>query len=73
VPRRPCRHGSHPPDGSASAIVAAANAVAAAIIWKMRSGEGQDIHVDLRQAYTIQSAWQDILADCTLLNGVSRL
>ena len=57
--------------GSASAIVAAANAVAAAIIWKMRSGEGQDIHVDLRKAYTIQSAWQDILVDCTLLNGVS--
>ena len=59
--------------GSASAVVAAANAVAAAIIWKMRSGEGQDIHVDLRKAYTIQSAWQDILADCTLLNGVSMM
>jgi crotonobetainyl-CoA:carnitine CoA-transferase CaiB-like acyl-CoA transferase len=59
--------------GSASAIVAAANAVAAAIIWKMRSGEGQDIHVDLRKAYTIQSAWQDILIDCTLLNGVSMM
>ena len=57
--------------GSASAIVAAANAVAAAIIWKMRSGKGQDIHVDLRKAYTIHSAWQDVLADCTLLNGVS--
>ena len=59
--------------GSASAIVAAANAVAAAIMWKMRSGESQDIHVDLRKAYTIQSAWQDILADCTLLNGVSMM
>ena len=57
--------------GSASAAVVTANAIASSIIWKMRSGEGQDIHVDLRKAYVTQSAWQDILADCTLINGVS--
>jgi hypothetical protein len=28
----------------------AAKAVAAAGIWKFRSGEGQDIHVDVRKA-----------------------
>ena len=59
--------------GSASAIVAAANAVAAANIWKMRSGEGQDIHVDLRKAYVIQSAWQQGLEHCTMLNGTSMM
>jgi crotonobetainyl-CoA:carnitine CoA-transferase CaiB-like acyl-CoA transferase len=57
--------------GAASAIVAAANSIASAIIWKMRGGEGQDIHVDLRNAYVIQSCWQDVLADCTTINGVS--
>jgi crotonobetainyl-CoA:carnitine CoA-transferase CaiB-like acyl-CoA transferase len=57
--------------GSASAAVVTANAIASALIWKMRSGEDQDIHVDLRKAYVTQSAWQDILADCTLINGVS--
>ena len=56
--------------GAASAAVAAANSIASALIWKMRSGESQDIHVDLRKAYVIQSAWQDILANCTLVNGV---
>ncbi len=56
--------------GAASAVCAAANSIASAIIWKIRSGEGQDTHVDLRKAYAIQSPWQDILADCTLINGV---
>jgi crotonobetainyl-CoA:carnitine CoA-transferase CaiB-like acyl-CoA transferase len=36
--------------GSMAAVALAAKAVAAASIWKMRSGEGQDIHVDVRKA-----------------------
>jgi crotonobetainyl-CoA:carnitine CoA-transferase CaiB-like acyl-CoA transferase len=36
--------------GSMAAIALAAKAVAAAGIWKFRSGEGQDIHVDVRKA-----------------------
>jgi crotonobetainyl-CoA:carnitine CoA-transferase CaiB-like acyl-CoA transferase len=57
--------------GAASAAVMAANSVAAATIWKMRCGESQDIHVDLRRAYVTQSAWQEGLENCSLLNGVS--
>ena len=59
--------------GAASACVIATNAALNAIIWKARSGEGQDIHVDLRKAWAMQSAWQDVLADCTMVNGVSRM
>lgn len=59
--------------GCASAAVTAANAIASAIIWRNRSGEGQDIHVDLRKAYVTQSPWQDILAACTLVNGTSQM
>jgi hypothetical protein len=33
-----------------AAVTLAAKAVAAAGIWKFRSGEGQDIHVDVRKA-----------------------
>src|SRR6476620_3739293 len=36
--------------GSMAAVAMAAKAVAAAGIWKARSGEGQDIHVDVRKA-----------------------
>ena len=36
--------------GSMAAVTLAAKAVAAAGIWKIRSGEGQDIHVDVRKA-----------------------
>ena len=36
--------------GSMAAIALAAKAIAAASIWKFRSGEGQDIHVDVRKA-----------------------
>src|SRR6476619_8055857 len=36
--------------GSMAAVTLAAKAVAAAGIWKFRSGEGQDIHVDVRKA-----------------------
>lgn len=59
--------------GCASAAVTAANAVASALIWKHRTGEEQDIHVDLRKAYVTQSPWQDILAHCTLVNGTPQM
>jgi crotonobetainyl-CoA:carnitine CoA-transferase CaiB-like acyl-CoA transferase len=36
--------------GSMAAVALAAKGVAAAGIWKARSGEGQDIHVDVRKA-----------------------
>src|SRR5262245_45660497 len=36
--------------GSMAAVAMAAKAIAAAGIWKFRSGEGQDIHVDVRRA-----------------------
>ncbi len=59
--------------GCASASISAANAIASAIIWKQRSGESQDIHVDLRKAYVTQSPWQDVLANYTLVNGTSQM
>src|SRR3984893_19352044 len=37
--------------GTSAAIGLAAKTVAAAAIWKDRSGEGQDVHVDLRKAF----------------------
>jgi hypothetical protein len=36
--------------GSMAAVAMAAKAIAAAGIWKARSGEGQDIHVEVRKA-----------------------
>src|SRR5215510_14966559 len=36
--------------GSMAAIALAAKAAGAAAIWKFRSEEGQDIHVDVRKA-----------------------
>jgi crotonobetainyl-CoA:carnitine CoA-transferase CaiB-like acyl-CoA transferase len=59
--------------GCASAAITGANAIASALIWKMRTGEGQDIHIDLRKAYVTQSAWQDTLANCTLINGTPHM
>jgi crotonobetainyl-CoA:carnitine CoA-transferase CaiB-like acyl-CoA transferase len=59
--------------GSAGAAVIAANAVVGALIHQEKTGEGQDIHVDLRKAYVNQSKWQDVLVDCVTVNGVSRL
>ena len=44
--------------GASAACVLAANAVADAAIWKERTGEGQDIHIDLRKAWIEQSPWQ---------------
>src|SRR5271168_663700 len=37
--------------GTSAAIGLAAKSIAAAAIWRDRSGEGQDIHVDLRKAF----------------------
>ena len=59
--------------GCAAAAITGANAVASSLIWKMRSGEGQDIHIDLRKAYVHHSAWQDTLAKCTLINGTPHM
>ncbi|MBK7352596.1 MAG: CoA transferase [Nitrosomonas sp.] len=59
--------------GSAAAAVIAANSIATAILWKKRTGVGQDIHVDLRKAFAVQSPWQDILAQYTLVNGTSQM
>jgi len=36
--------------GAGSSIALAAKSVAAAKLWKMRKGEGQDIHIDLRKS-----------------------
>ena len=59
--------------GAAPAIILAANAVAEAAIWKERTGEGQDIHVDLRKAWIEQSPWQVDAIPYTLINGVSKM
>lgn len=59
--------------GAASAAISGANAIASALVWKQRGGKGQDIHIDLRKAWAIQSAWQDVLADCTLINGTPHM
>src|SRR6202051_151441 len=37
--------------GTSAAIGLAAKSIAAAAVWRDRSGEGQDIHVDLRKAF----------------------
>lgn len=57
--------------GAAAASIAAAGAIASAILWRQRGGTEQDIHVDLRKAFAYQSPWQDVLRDCTLMNGNS--
>ncbi len=59
--------------GAMSAAVIAANAVATSILWRDRTGEGQDIHVDLRKSYVTQSPWQANLAPYTTVNGVSQM
>jgi crotonobetainyl-CoA:carnitine CoA-transferase CaiB-like acyl-CoA transferase len=58
--------------GGATAAVLAANAVADAAIWKERTGEGQDVHVDLRKAWVEQSPWQVDAAPYTLINGTCK-
>jgi len=57
--------------GAASAAIAAAGSIATAIIWRLRGGAEQDIHIDLRKAFAYQSPWQDVLGDCTQINGTS--
>jgi crotonobetainyl-CoA:carnitine CoA-transferase CaiB-like acyl-CoA transferase len=57
--------------GAAAASIATAGAIASAIVWRQRGGEEQDIHVDLRRAFAYQSPWQDVLRECTLVNGNS--
>ena len=59
--------------GAAPAIILAANAVAEAAIWKERTGEGQDIHVDLRKAWIEQSPWQIDAAPYTTINGIHKM
>jgi crotonobetainyl-CoA:carnitine CoA-transferase CaiB-like acyl-CoA transferase len=59
--------------GASAACVLAANAVADAAIWKERTGEGQDIHVDLRKAWIEQSPWQADALPYTLINGVPKM
>jgi crotonobetainyl-CoA:carnitine CoA-transferase CaiB-like acyl-CoA transferase len=58
--------------GATVSCVLAANAVADAAVWKERTGEGQDIHVDLRKAWIEQSPWQKDALGYTLINGVSK-
>jgi hypothetical protein len=53
--------------GSMAAISLAAKATAAASIWKFRSGEGQDIHVDVRKALRRFAAFFDLKWE--LING----
>ena len=59
--------------GASAAIVLAANAVADAAIWKERTGEGQDIHVDMRKAWIEQSPWQADALPYTLMNGAQKM
>lgn len=57
--------------GAGGAAVGAANAIASALLYQEKTGQGQDIHVDLGKAWAIHSKWQDIAVnDCTV-NGRS--
>ena len=58
--------------GATTSCVLAANAVADAAIWRERTGEGQDIHVDMRKAWIEQSPWQKDALQYTMINGVSK-
>jgi len=53
--------------GSMAAIALAAKAIAVASIWKFRSGEGQDIHVDVRKALQRFAGFFDLKWE--LING----
>ncbi len=59
--------------GAAGAILGSVNALASAIIWQMRSGEGQDIHADLRKTYAVQSAFNPGMEKYSMVNGTSVL
>ncbi len=58
---------------AAGGILGAVNSLASAIIWQMRSGEGQDIHADLRKTYAIQSAYNPGMENYSMINGNSVL
>jgi crotonobetainyl-CoA:carnitine CoA-transferase CaiB-like acyl-CoA transferase len=58
--------------GATAGCVLAANAVADAAIWRERTGESQDIHVDLRKAWIEQSPWQKDALSYTTISGVSK-
>ena len=58
--------------GATTSCILAANAVADAAIWKERTGEGQDIHVDLRKAWIEQSPWQKDALEYTEISGISK-
>ena len=58
--------------GAAPAGILAANAVLEAAIWKERTGEGQDIHIDLRKAWIEQSPWQADAFPYTTINGANK-
>lgn len=59
--------------GAAGAAVVAGKAIASALIYQEKTGEGQDIHVDLRKAFVNHSKWQDVLVDCCTVNGKSQM
>ena len=54
--------------GSIGAVALAAKTVAVAGIWKFRSGEGQDIHVDVRKALH-RRVWHSSSLNGSMLNG----
>ena len=58
---------------AAGGILGAVNSFASAVIWQMRSGEGQDIHADLRKTYAIQSAYNPGMEKYSMVNGCSVL
>jgi crotonobetainyl-CoA:carnitine CoA-transferase CaiB-like acyl-CoA transferase len=57
--------------GAGGAAVGVANSIASALLYQEKTGKGQDIHVDLRKAWAIQSRWQDIAAPFCTVNGRS--
>lgn len=59
--------------GAATASILAANSVASAAIWKERTGEGQDIHADMRKTWVEQSPWQLDALEYTKINGVHKM
>jgi crotonobetainyl-CoA:carnitine CoA-transferase CaiB-like acyl-CoA transferase len=59
--------------GAFTASILAANSVATAAIWRERTGEGQDIHADMRKTWVEQSPWQMDAVKYTTINGVSKM
>src|SRR5262249_34664436 len=53
--------------GTMAAIGLAAKSVAAAAVWKQRTGEGQDVHVDVRKALQRFAGFVDL--EWELING----